>query len=57
MRNNYAVGLFHQMKIPDGVREFESCLQKQILASGVLSPQIIYPVQRNLLTLNEMFKK
>ena len=57
IRNNLGVCHFHQMKIIDSTKEFESCLQSQILSTGVLSPQIIFPIQRNLFTLNEMFKK
>ena len=57
LRNNLGVCHFHQMNIVDSTKEFESSLQSQILATGVLSPQIIFPIQRNLFTLNEMFKK
>ena len=57
LRNNLGVCYFHQMNVIDSSKEFESSLQSQILSTGVLSPHIIYPVQRNLFTLNEMFKK
>ena len=57
MKNNLGVCNFHRLNILESVEQYESSLQSQILKTGVLSPQIIFPVQRNLFTLNEMYKK
>ena len=35
IRNNLGVCHFHQMNIVDSTKEFESCLQSQILSTGV----------------------
>ena len=57
LKNNLGVCNFHRLNILESVEQYESSLQSQILKTGVLSPQIIFPVQRNLFTLNEMYKK
>lgn len=56
-RNNLGVCLFHQEKIQDAVVLYESELTTHLSQNGVITPNAIFPIQRNLFTLNEMYKK
>jgi len=55
--NNLGVSLFHQEKIHEAVQIYEAELAKQLSSRGVITPTMVYPIQRNLFTLNEMYKK
>jgi len=56
-RNNLGVILFQQERISESSAIYNAELTNQLSKVGVIAPSAIFPVQRNLFTLNEMYKK
>jgi len=56
-RNNLGVILFQQERISESSAIYNAELTNQLSKVGVIAPSAIFPVQRNLFTLNEMYKQ
>lgn len=55
-RNNLGVILFQQERLSESSAIYNTELTTHLTKVGVIAPSAIFPVQRNLFTLNEMYK-